>query len=218
MTKCHIRSAARMTLPTLSLNASAQVVQPTVVQRVEPTYASTANYVADPAVVKLVIDEHGDLFSLQSATSLPDNVVQALSKWKFRPGTQNGKPVAFTVPIALSIRRSADEIVKLTSRPSLTDDGPWPAAVQEGLKLTPENAPELYGLSALGVKKLDAVSGLPTETSAILPDAGFGIRGYLLLKRYGQQLCKSSNPKCDICPVATNCAFAPVNGETGQFL
>jgi endonuclease-3 len=33
-------------------------------------------------------------------------------------------------------------------------------------------------------------------------------RGYLLLKRHGQQLCKSSNPKCDICPVATNCAFA----------
>lgn len=33
-------------------------------------------------------------------------------------------------------------------------------------------------------------------------------RGYLLLKRHGHQLCKSSNPKCDICPVATNCAFA----------
>ncbi len=33
-------------------------------------------------------------------------------------------------------------------------------------------------------------------------------RGYLLLKRHGQQVCKSSNPKCDICPVATNCAFA----------
>ena len=33
-------------------------------------------------------------------------------------------------------------------------------------------------------------------------------RGYLLLKRHGQQLCKSTNPKCDICPVAANCAFA----------
>jgi endonuclease-3 len=33
-------------------------------------------------------------------------------------------------------------------------------------------------------------------------------RGYLLLKCHGQQLCKSSNPKCDICPVATHCAFA----------
>ena len=33
-------------------------------------------------------------------------------------------------------------------------------------------------------------------------------RGYLLLKCHGQQLCKSSKPKCDICPVATNCAFS----------
>jgi endonuclease-3 len=34
------------------------------------------------------------------------------------------------------------------------------------------------------------------------------IRAYLLLKCHGQQLCKSSNPKCDICPVAAHCAFA----------
>jgi len=33
-------------------------------------------------------------------------------------------------------------------------------------------------------------------------------RAYLLLKYHGQQLCKSSNPKCHICPVAPNCAFA----------
>ena len=33
-------------------------------------------------------------------------------------------------------------------------------------------------------------------------------RAYLLLKCHGQQLCKSSNPKCDICPVAMHCAFA----------
>jgi endonuclease-3 len=33
-------------------------------------------------------------------------------------------------------------------------------------------------------------------------------RAYLLLKYHGQQLCKSSNPKCDICPIAPNCALA----------
>jgi endonuclease-3 len=33
-------------------------------------------------------------------------------------------------------------------------------------------------------------------------------RAYLLLKCHGQRLCKSSNPRCDICPVATDCAFA----------
>jgi len=33
------------------------------------------------------------------------------------------------------------------------------------------------------------------------------IRAYLLLKCHGQQLCKRTNPKCDICPVAAACAF-----------
>jgi endonuclease-3 len=33
------------------------------------------------------------------------------------------------------------------------------------------------------------------------------IRAYLLLKCHGQQICKSSNPKCGICPVALSCAF-----------
>jgi endonuclease III len=33
------------------------------------------------------------------------------------------------------------------------------------------------------------------------------MRAYLLLKHHGQQLCKRTNPKCDACPVASNCAF-----------
>ena len=33
------------------------------------------------------------------------------------------------------------------------------------------------------------------------------IRAYLLLKHHGQQICKSSNPKCDACPVAEGCAL-----------
>jgi endonuclease III len=32
-------------------------------------------------------------------------------------------------------------------------------------------------------------------------------RAYLLLKCHGQQICKRTNPKCDICPVAAACAF-----------
>jgi endonuclease III len=33
-------------------------------------------------------------------------------------------------------------------------------------------------------------------------------RTYLLLKAHGQTLCKRSNPKCDSCPIANQCAFA----------
>jgi endonuclease III len=32
-------------------------------------------------------------------------------------------------------------------------------------------------------------------------------RAYLLLKSHGQHLCKSSNPKCGVCPIASDCAF-----------
>ena len=33
-------------------------------------------------------------------------------------------------------------------------------------------------------------------------------RAYLLLKRHGQDICKRTNPKCDICPVRKSCAYA----------
>jgi endonuclease-3 len=32
-------------------------------------------------------------------------------------------------------------------------------------------------------------------------------RAYLLLKRHGQEICKRTNPKCEICPVSAMCEF-----------
>ncbi|MGB2621409.1 MAG: hypothetical protein WA857_16470 [Candidatus Acidiferrum sp.] len=32
-------------------------------------------------------------------------------------------------------------------------------------------------------------------------------RAYLLLKRHGQEICKRTKPKCDICPVSFMCAY-----------
>jgi endonuclease-3 len=32
-------------------------------------------------------------------------------------------------------------------------------------------------------------------------------RAYLLLKKHGQEICKSGKPRCDQCPVASSCAF-----------
>jgi len=32
-------------------------------------------------------------------------------------------------------------------------------------------------------------------------------RAYLLLKKHGQEICKRTNPKCEICPVRSQCAF-----------
>jgi endonuclease-3 len=59
---------------------------------------------------------------------------------------------------------------------------------------------ENYGRSYREAQEL-IEAGLP-------PTFDSRTRAYLLLKYHGQQLCKASNPKCDICPVATHCAFA----------
>lgn len=32
-------------------------------------------------------------------------------------------------------------------------------------------------------------------------------RAYLLLKKHGQEICKRTKPKCDICPINTMCAY-----------
>ena len=33
-------------------------------------------------------------------------------------------------------------------------------------------------------------------------------RAYLLLKVHGQEICKTKNPKCDVCPLNRDCAYA----------
>jgi len=32
-------------------------------------------------------------------------------------------------------------------------------------------------------------------------------RAYLLLKRHGQEICKRTNPKCEVCPVSSQCFY-----------
>jgi endonuclease III len=45
-------------------------------------------------------------------------------------------------------------------------------------------------------------------TDAIPEKLDARIRACLLIKRHGQQICKRTNPKCEVCPVAGTCAFA----------
>jgi len=43
---------------------------------------------------------------------------------------------------------------------------------------------------------------------AALPEAcDAQLRAYLLLQRHGQELCKRSRPKCELCPVTAACRF-----------
>jgi len=144
MTKSHLRSTLRVVLFTISVQAYAQLVAPSVIQRVEPIYGTNADkLVPDLMEVKLVLDERGDLYSLDSMMGLPDNVVQALAKWKFRPATREGKPTAITISISIPVRRAANELVQLASRPSAPDGLDQQPTTEAGLKLTPDSAAKL---------------------------------------------------------------------------
>ena len=37
-------------------------------------------------------------------------------------------------------------------------------------------------------------------------------RAYLLLKKHGQEICKRTKPKCEMCPVSSQCAFFAAAG------
>ena len=39
-------------------------------------------------------------------------------------------------------------------------------------------------------------------------DCGVRIEAHLLLRRHGQELCRRSQPRCEICPLRRGCAFA----------
>jgi endonuclease III len=45
-----------------------------------------------------------------------------------------------------------------------------------------------------------AVSGLP-------PDTAWLTRSHQLLRRHGQELCKTNHPRCEACPLNTECAY-----------
>ena len=38
-------------------------------------------------------------------------------------------------------------------------------------------------------------------------------RAYLLLKTHGQQICKRSHPKCEVCPIQSDCAFVKMQSR-----
>lgn len=50
----------------------------------------------------------------------------------------------------------------------------------------------------------EAQQGIEEGTPPTLPARH---RAYLLLKRHGQELCKRTTPKCELCPLSASCAF-----------
>jgi len=62
-----------------------------------------------------------------------------------------------------------------------------------------------------GEEKKNYAAGYRSAQEAIreqMPeDCGVLIRAYQLLKQHGQELCKTSRPRCDICPLSSDCVY-----------
>jgi hypothetical protein len=99
----------------LSLSAAPQNSPPVIEHQIEPVWGPELDkdYLVDDAKVEMVIDPHGVPYSLSANSGLPDNVVEALARWRFRPGKKDGKDAAFAIVLKVPVRR---ELTAATQR------------------------------------------------------------------------------------------------------
>lgn len=77
-------------------------------QQIQPEWGPelAKEYTVETVQVEIVVDAKGVPFSLSTTSSLPDNVVQALAQWRFRPGKKDGKGEAFAMTYSVAIRHA----------------------------------------------------------------------------------------------------------------
>src|SRR5262249_47363602 len=78
-------------------------------------------------------------------------------------------------------------------------------------------APESNGLRVLvrlGFAKEDPSyaktwkAAAETGAPELPADPAWLLKAHLLLRRHGEELCKRSDPRCDVCPLVRTCAYA----------
>jgi len=81
------------------LRVGGDVKAPVAISKVDPTYPEVARKarISGIVIVECVIDKNGIVQNVQVLKALPFGLdqaaVEAVKKWKFRPGTLNGQPV-----------------------------------------------------------------------------------------------------------------------------
>ena len=99
--------------PAGPLRVGGDVKAPVVVSRVEPTYTESARKarVAGTVVVEAIIDKNGNVDQVKVVKGLPaglgDQAESAVRRWKFKPGTLNGKAVdtIFNLTVTFQLER-----------------------------------------------------------------------------------------------------------------
>lgn len=110
-------------------------------------------------------------------------------------GIRGAKKVLQQFPV---IGEPSAEKILLFSK--LAPVGAVPSAnVEVAVRLWFGKAGKNYAADYRAVREI-LISGLPQTFEARQ-------RAYLLLKKHGQQTCKRSHPKCEICPLTEQCAY-----------
>ena len=88
----------------------ARETSPVLIREVKPQYTEEARRAKIQGVVEMaaVVLEDGTVGdvtvtkSLDQQYGLDDEAVKAMQKWRFKPGTKDGKPVAVTISVEMS--------------------------------------------------------------------------------------------------------------------
>ena len=78
--------------------------------KVDPEYSEEARKAkyAGTVVLQLIVDATGKAQNIRVVRSLglglDENAIEAVNKWKFRPGSRNGHPVAVIATIEVNFR------------------------------------------------------------------------------------------------------------------
>jgi TonB family protein len=86
------------------------VSQPTLISKVEPEYSEEARKAKwqGTVVLQLVVDEHGMPQQMRVTRSLglglDQKAMEAVAKWRFKPGLKDGKPVPVIATIEVNFR------------------------------------------------------------------------------------------------------------------
>jgi protein TonB len=86
------------------------VSQPTLISKVEPEYSEEARKAKHQGVVvlQIVVDTKGNAVGARVIRSLglglDEKAIEAVEKWKFKPGFKDGKPVAVAATVEVNFR------------------------------------------------------------------------------------------------------------------
>ncbi len=159
-------------LAALPMFADKDDAPPVLLSQPEPVYGPELSkyYLQTPTRLTLVIDDHGIPFSLDPSSGLADNVISAISQWRYRPGRKDGANVPFSIRLIYPVRTLLDAARERTlqRRPNyLTKD--LAKAMESGTGLDSGAAEMLEQNLASDPKSIEARSKLliySTETAA----------------------------------------------------